>query len=208
MSLVRSAWRKSLRSAPVSSIVPRGASVTTADSWAAAYCSRENICYSDGRVKFLRHFTVIAGLVAAAGSHVTQDAAAQSQTANTFRVFLRGAEAGIEEVTLLASPDGWTLRGSGKLRAPVNLSMDYWEARYDRAWKPIELTINLTDNNNRWTVRTSFKDTVASSEIAQNGQMQRRTNTVAPDAVVLPNLIFGASEALAARLSTARVGSQ
>ncbi len=159
-------------------------------------------------MKFLRHFTVIAALLAAAGSHVTQDAAAQSQTANTFRVFLRGAEAGIEEVTLLASPDGWTLRGSGKLRAPVNLSMDYWEARYDRAWKPIELTINLTDNNNRWTVRTSFKDTVASSEIAQNGQMQRRTNTVAPDAVVLPNLIFGAYEALAARLSTARVGSQ
>ena len=32
---------------------------------------------------------------------------------------------GIEEVTVLESADGWTLRGSGKLRAPVNLAMDY-----------------------------------------------------------------------------------
>ena len=42
---------------------------------------------------------------------------------------------------------------------------------------------------------------MASSDIGQNGQMQRRTNTVAADTVVLPNLIFGAYEALAARLA-------
>jgi len=156
-------------------------------------------------VKFLRHFTVIAAVLLGAGTH---DAAAQAKTANTFRVFVRGVDAGIEEVTLLESPEGWTLRGSGKLRAPINLAMDYWEARYDRAWKPIELTVNLTESTNRWTVHTTFKDTLASSEIAQNGQMQRRSNTVAADTIVLPNLIFGAYEALAARLATARVGSQ
>lgn len=156
-------------------------------------------------MKFLTHFTVITAVLLAAG---TDDAAAQAKTANTFRVFVRGVDAGIEEVTLLESPEGWTLRGSGKLRAPINLAMDYWEARYDRAWKPIELTVNLTENTNRWTVHTIFKDTLASSEIAQNGQMQRRSNNVAADTIVLPNLIFGAYEALAARLATARVGSQ
>jgi pimeloyl-ACP methyl ester carboxylesterase len=159
-------------------------------------------------VKALRHFTVIAALLLIALIAGARDAAAQTQAANTFRVFVRGAEAGIEEVTLVESPDGWTLRGSGKLRAPINLAMDYWEARYDRAWKPLELTINLTESTNRWTVHTTFKDTLASSEIAQNGQMQRRTSTVAADTVVLPNLIFGAYEALAAKLATARVGSQ
>ena len=43
---------------------------------------------------------------------------------------------------------------------------------------------------------------------SKNGQMQRRSHTVAADTIVIPNLIFGAYEALAARLASARPGSQ
>src|SRR5687768_14649440 len=143
------------------------------------------------KVKSLSHFTwraaVLTALFLGVGS-----AAAQTPAAHTFRIFVRGVDTGIEEVTVIETADGWTLRGSGKLRAPVNLSMDYWEARYDRAWKPIELTINLTESAKRWTVRTTFSGTAASSDITQDGQVQRRTSTVAPDTIVLPNLIFGA----------------
>jgi pimeloyl-ACP methyl ester carboxylesterase len=134
--------------------------------------------------------------------------AAQTKAANTFRIFVRGVEAGVEEVTLLESAEGWTLRGSGKLRAPVNISMDYWEARYDRAWKPLELTVNLTESGNQWAVHTTFSGTLASSDISKDGQTQRRTHTVAADTVVIPNLIFAAYEALAARLASASVGAQ
>ncbi len=135
-------------------------------------------------------------------------AAAQTKAANTFRIFLRGVDAGTEEVTLLESPEGWTLRGSGKLRAPVNIAMDYWEARYDRGWKPIELTVNLTESANQWTVHTMFSGTLASSDISKDGQTQRRSHTVAADTIVIPNLIFGAYEALAARLASASAGAQ
>ena len=155
-------------------------------------------------MKSFRHFTVIASLLLLAGA----ETAAQSPAANTFRVFVRGADAGSEEVTLLESPDGWTLRGSGKLRAPVNIAMNYWEARYDRSWKPIELTINLTESFSQWTVHTTFSGTLASTDIGQSGRMQRRTNNVAADTVVLPNLIFGAYEALAARLASAGAGAE
>lgn len=151
---------------------------------------------------------VVAALLLAIGAIDVPGAAAQTTVAHTFRVFVRGIDTGIEEVTVLEAADGWTLRGSGKLRAPVNLSMDYWEARYDREWRPIELTINLTESANRWTVHTTFKGTIASSDITQEGQNQRRTSTVAVDTVVLPNLIFGAYEALAARLATEKVGGQ
>ena len=161
----------------------------------------------------LRHFTCPKGAVVAA--LFVAFCAAESRTprrrrraAHTFRVFVRGVDTGIEEVTVLESADGWTLRGSGKLRAPVNLAMDFWEARYDRAWKPIELTINLTESAKQWTVHTTFKGTIASSDITQEGQVQRRTSTVATDTVVLPNLIFGAYEALAARLAMEKIGSQ
>jgi pimeloyl-ACP methyl ester carboxylesterase len=164
-------------------------------------------------VNSLRHFTcpkgaAVAALFVAFCAGGLQDAAAQTTAAHTFRVFVRGVDTGIEEVTVLESADGWTLRGSGKLRAPVNLAMDFWEARYDRAWKPIELTINLTESAKRWSVHTTFKGTTASSDITQEGQVQRRNSTVATDTVVLPNLIFGAYEALAARLAMEKIGSQ
>ena len=156
----------------------------------------------------LRRRAVLAALLVAFAAAGVQSAAAQTTHASTFRVFVRGIDTGIEEVTVLEAADGWTLRGSGKLRAPVNISMDYWEARYDRAWRPIELTINLTESAKKWTVHTTFNGTTASSDIAQEGQSQRRTSTVAVDTVVLPNLIFGAYEALAARLATAAVGAE
>ncbi len=176
----------------------------TAEWCAASYWSSENICYPEWRVKSLLHFSVIAVLLLGTQQHP----AAQKSSGSIFRVFVRGADTGIEEVTILESPDGYTLRGSGKLRAPINLAMDYWEARYDRSWRPIELAVNLTENNNQWLVRTAFNGTTAVSEITQSGKVERRTHTVAPDTIALPNLIFGAYEVVAARLATAQPGSQ
>ena len=153
----------------------------------------------------LRHFTVVAVLLLLARA----DAPAQVSSANTFRVFMRGVEIGIEEVTLLESTEGWTLRGSSKTRAPISVIVDYWEARYDRSWKPLELTVNATESGAQQTLRTTFSGTVASIEVGQGGQVQRATANVAPDAIILPNRVFGAYEALAARLAAgAQAGSR
>jgi pimeloyl-ACP methyl ester carboxylesterase len=157
-------------------------------------------------VPFLKYFTVLTAALFLAGGG--QLSSAQTTTASTFRVFVRGTDAGIEEVTLIESPSGWTLRGSGKLRASVNLAIDYWEIRYDPTWKPLELTVNLTEKGAQWTVHTMFSGTIASSDISQGGQNERRTSTVAVDTIVLPNLIFGAYEALAARIAAEKPGSQ
>ncbi|HTL03506.1 MAG TPA: alpha/beta fold hydrolase [Vicinamibacterales bacterium] len=135
-------------------------------------------------------------------------AAAQAPAGHTFHVFLRGAEAGTEEVTVLGTAEGWALRGSGRLGAPLNLTTEYWEIRYDRAWRPIELTVGQADQTNKWSVHTTVSGTTAASDVTQNGQNERRNLTIAPDAVVLPNLIFGSYEALAVRLATASPGAQ
>jgi pimeloyl-ACP methyl ester carboxylesterase len=154
-------------------------------------------------VRFLRHFTVVAALILLA----VTDVSAQVSAANTFRVFVRGAESGIEEVTLFELPQGWTLRGSVKMRAPISAAIDYWEARYDRNWRPLELTINVTEDSVRRTLHSTFNGAIASIDVSQNDQIERRTVTVAPDAVVLPGLVFGAYEALAARLSNSQRGA-
>jgi uncharacterized protein len=155
-------------------------------------------------VQSLRYFTVALAVIAAVSFDRT---AAQNTSASTFRVFVRGADTGSEEVTIMESESGWTLRGSGKMRGSINMSTDYWEARYDRSWKPIELAVSLSENANKWTIRTSFAGTTATSEIVQNGKAQQRTHTVAADTIALPNLVFAAYEVLAARLATAQAGS-
>jgi pimeloyl-ACP methyl ester carboxylesterase len=145
--------------------------------------------------------SIVAALAVLFALHHAGDQAAAQTAAHTFRIFIRGVEAGSQEVTVLESPAGWTLRGSGRLGTPINLSIDYWEIRYDREWKPLELTIDLTENTNQWNVRTIFSGTNASSDIQQGGRSQRQSHTVVTDTIVLPNLIFGAYEALAARLA-------
>ncbi len=152
-----------------------------------------------------RRWAIVAALVLAAGPRVSS---AQTTSASTFRVFLRGVDIGIEEVTVFDSPEGWTLRGSGKLVSTINLTLDYWEARYDRTWTPIELTVNFTQGTKRSAVHTTFSGTTASTEITLDGQLQRLTNTVAADTIVLPDLVFGAYEALAARLASQKPGAE
>jgi uncharacterized protein len=155
-------------------------------------------------VPFPKYLTVVAALIVATG--IRSDA--QSTSASTFRVFLRGADTGVEEVTVFESAEGWTLRGSGRLRAPINVAIDYWEAKYDRAWKPIELTVNMSAASKKWTIRTNFAGSTASSDINQDGQSQQRENTVAPDTIVVPSLVFGSYEALAARLPSQKPGGK
>src|SRR5580765_8890253 len=123
-----------------------------------------------------KHCTVAALMLLSA----VRVAPAQTPSAHTFRIFIRGAEAGSEEVTVFDSPDGWALRGSGRLGAPLNLTTEYWEVRYDRTWKPIDLSVNQADKTNRWTVHTTVSGTTASSDVVQNGQNERRNQTSAP----------------------------
>ena len=152
--------------------------------------------------------TVAAALLLLGRPAAAQTASAQTAAAHTFHVFIRGAEAGTEEVTVLESAEGWTLRGSVHLGPPLNLNVDYWEARYDHDWIPLELSENLAQNKDRWTVHTTFSGTTAATDVARNGENQRRNQAVAADSVVLPNLVFGSYEALAARLATASAGTQ
>jgi pimeloyl-ACP methyl ester carboxylesterase len=151
-----------------------------------------------------RHFTVAALMLMC----VIRAAGAQTPSAHTFHVFIRGAEAGTEEATLFESPDGWAIRGSGRLGPPLNLTTEYWEIRYDRSWKPIDLSVNQADKTNKWTVHTVFSGSTAASDVGQNGENQRRNQPISPDSVVLPNLIFASYEALAARLAGSAPGAQ
>src|SRR5262249_19486062 len=133
--------------------------------------------------------------------------AQQSDPNATFRVFLRGTPIGSEDVVVQRAADGWTISGTGHLGAPLDLTTRRLEVRYDANWKPQELTIDANTKGATFAIHTTFANGQAESEATQSGVVKRKTDPVSADTLVLPNLFFGAYEALAMRLASIPDGS-
>jgi len=129
-------------------------------------------------------------------------AAQQTEGPATFRVFLRGTALGSVEVNVRRVNGGWTLSGSGHLEPPLDLTTKRLEIRYDGDWHPIELTLDAATRGATISLHTDFADGKAASDLNQSGAVTHKTDPVAPDTLVLPNLFFGSYEALALRLAS------
>lgn len=126
-----------------------------------------------------------------------------------FRIFLRGAAIGSAQSSVNQVDEGWQIRGSSQLGAPLDVSVARLEITYNEAWLPISATMDLSTRDEKVTVRSGFgPGAPASIDITRNGEAVQSTAQVAADSLILPNLAFSAYEALAIRLSTAEPGTE
>ncbi|MCE2515148.1 MAG: alpha/beta fold hydrolase [Acidobacteria bacterium] len=150
-----------------------------------------------------------AGLaLAAAGAAEAQPAAEPATGAATFNIFLRSTPIGLEQTVVSRSDDGWVIRSTGQLAAPIDHRILVFEAAYDDAWRPRRLTIESTRGGTPLSARTTFAAGRADSELVEGTRRINRADPVAADAVVLPDLVFAAYEALAVRLAGAAAGDE
>jgi pimeloyl-ACP methyl ester carboxylesterase len=147
---------------------------------------------------------LLAGAILAVLALHPSPAAAQSAT---FHIFAQGQAVGSETSTVLATDDGWKVMSTGSIKAPVALNVRIAEVIYDKQWRPRTLLLDALLKGQASTVKTTFTGTQAASEIVQEGRSFQKTDTVDAQTIVLPNLIFGSYEALAARVSTAAPGT-
>lgn len=147
---------------------------------------------------------LFAGALLAALALAPARASAQSAT---FHIFAQGQPVGSETSTVLSTDDGWKVMSSGSIKAPVALNIRIFEATYDKQWRPKTLLLDGLLRGQASTVKTTFTGTQAASDIVQEERSYQKTDTVDPQTIVLPNLIFGSYEALAARISTAAPGA-
>ena len=131
---------------------------------------------------------------------------AAAQEAN-FYIFGQGQRIGVETVTVLVTDDGWKVTSTGTLGAPVKLNTRLAEVTYDKAWHPRTLVVDALVDGKASKVKTTFTGTQAVNDIVQEERQFQKTDTVDAQTIVMPNLIFGTYEALAARLSTASPGA-
>ena len=154
------------------------------------------------------HCSVLA-LLFGAWSHVALAQPAPAGVAANFKIFVRGIQAGTEEVSVARTPQGMVISGSGRLGPPIDVITNRCEARYDAQLKPLEATFDAIVHGSYASMHTVFTDGIAATQISQAGrQPATKTDKVSPDDVILLDAFFGLYEGLAVRLQDAKVGSE
>jgi len=121
----------------------------------------------------------------------------------TFRVFLAGRPVGSQTVLVDVSDTEWRVRVTGQLTPPLAFTLRGADIRYDRQWHPLGFTLDATVKDQTLRITTTFAGGKAESQIIQGDQATSKSDPVSDTTVVLPNNIYGAFEAVIARLGGA-----
>ncbi len=148
---------------------------------------------------------VLASLLPSIGA--AQPPAPAAIISASFTVFLRAVPIGSEQVSLSQSAEGWTVSSSGRIGAPLDVAARRVLVRYDASWKPLELFVDATIRGQLFSLHTVVAGTTARSEVSSGAQTTQKSDTIAADAVLLPNPFFGPYEAFASRIHVAEPGT-
>jgi pimeloyl-ACP methyl ester carboxylesterase len=155
----------------------------------------------------MRAAVLVAAAVAQGALAAAQQAVAPSTGASDFAVYLRGTQIGTEQISLARSASGWTITSSGRIGPPLDIVTRSLVIRYDALWKPLELTLDATGRGQALLIHITVAGATATTRGTNGGQEIDRTDTIDPDAVLLPNPFFAAYEAVAVRLRAAAPAS-
>ncbi len=137
-------------------------------------------------------------------------AVAQGAAESTFKIYLRSTQVGTESVTVERRPDGVTITSTGRLGPPINVITRQFRASYDASWTPLELTIDASFSGQDSTLKAQVAGTIATVEIAAPANASaatRRSDTVNPQTLFLPNPFIAPYEAVSARAASATPGT-
>jgi pimeloyl-ACP methyl ester carboxylesterase len=123
-----------------------------------------------------------------------------------FRIFAAGMAIGGESIIVETSPTGWKVTSVGQAKAAAFM-LNHAEIRYDAQSRPLAFKLEARVKESPLSINTTIDGGKATSEVIQDNKVQTVTHDVADTAVLLPNNVFGAYEAVAARLATLKPGA-
>jgi uncharacterized protein len=155
----------------------------------------------------IAHCTVaLAILPLLAGVGFGQAPAAPQPT--DFTVFLRGVAIGAEQVTVTTTAEGVSISGNERTGPPLNIVTRRGEIKYTADWRPVECLLEGSVGDLQVVLSTKVSGTMASTLLTQGKAQGEKTDEIDAHAILLPNMFFGAYEALAGRLVRAKAGDQ
>jgi pimeloyl-ACP methyl ester carboxylesterase len=153
----------------------------------------------------------LAAIIVAAGTPSSAQQQAEpafpAGATSSFMIFLRGNAVGIEQTAVSRVPEGWQILGTGRLAQPFDLIARRLEVRYTADWKPLAFSIDTTVRGQFQRIITTVDGNMATSDVTAGTETTRKTDPIDPSSLLLPNVLYGPYEALAAQLRTAPAGS-
>jgi uncharacterized protein len=133
----------------------------------------------------------------------------QAGATSSFMIFFRGTAVGVEQMTVMRTPEGWDILSTGRIGAPLDVVVRKLEVRYTGDWKPLEFMLDSTVKGEFQKVFTRIEGPSAASEITTGTgtEPSRKTDTIDPNALLLTNAFYSPYEALSAQLKNAAPGS-
>jgi pimeloyl-ACP methyl ester carboxylesterase len=125
----------------------------------------------------------------------------------SFRIVVQGRNVGSEQVTVSRDARGLTIKSSGGI-ASSGFVLRSAEFVYGPAGSPLRMRTEARLKDQAATVETVVADGKANSTVTQGETATSVTHDVASDAILLPNNVFAAAQALAYRVVTLQVGGK
>ncbi len=153
------------------------------------------------------HSTVALLALALAAASGSARISAQDQS-SSFTVFVQGVAVGSEQVTVSRTPQGITISGDERIGPPLRLVARKAEFRYTPDWRPLECLVEGSTRDEAVLLRTTVSGTTATTNYMQGTKPGQKTEQIAADSLLLPDIFFGAYAAVAARLAGAKAGDR
>ena len=129
-------------------------------------------------------------------------------TSHGYTIFAGGNVVGREELTVRRTADGTTISASGRISGSLDIVINRAEVRYRPDWTPEAFEIEATVNGGNTALYTTFDGETAFTKGVDGGERIEQTDVVPARSLVLPNVFFGAYEALARQLAGAVAGQE
>jgi pimeloyl-ACP methyl ester carboxylesterase len=148
------------------------------------------------------HHCICAVIAAVAATAATPAAQAPAGESRAYLVFFRGAALGREDIAVRTESGGLVISATGRLSPPLDMVTKRAEVRYGADWTPLSMEVDAVVNLREQVIKIAFAGGEATVTGSVEGKPIEKTDRVSPQALVLPNGIFGFYEALARRLQT------
>lgn len=146
-------------------------------------------------------------MLAAAWLAVSYDVSAQTsgRRETRFRIFIQGVPVGGESIVLETTATEWKMTATSQTTVGVVVSNA--QIRYDREWHPLGFLLDARVKDTPVKINTAIEGGTATSTIIQGDQSFSASHQLAANSILLPNNVYGAYEAVAARLATLQPGA-
>ena len=133
---------------------------------------------------------------------------AQARFDASFRMLENGAAIGSATVAVTRDEDGWHIQSTSHAEGTIPLDVIRLEISYDASWRMRFLSMELASDDERRVIHVAIQGIRARTDVVVPGQgASFGTGQISPGVIAVPDYVFGAYQALAARVEALAPGN-